>query len=42
MIAISGDDMIVGAHEGAGADGDALLADIEMEKASHFPGLIVF
>ncbi len=42
VIAVSGDDMIVGPHEGAGADGDAFLSDIEMEEASHLACLIVF
>ena len=42
MIAIGGDDVVVFGEQGDGADRDGFLACIEMEKAAHFPELVVF
>jgi hypothetical protein len=40
MVAVGGDDMVVGAHDRTAAGGDGLLSDIQMEKTSDFARLI--
>jgi len=42
VIAVGGDDVVVWTHEGARADGDAFLADVKVEEASHLSCLVVF
>ncbi len=40
VVAVGGDDVIVLAHERAGADGDGFLADVEVEEAADLAGII--
>jgi hypothetical protein len=40
VVAVGGDDVVVLAHERAAADGDGLLADVEVEKATDLLRLI--
>ncbi len=40
VIAVRGDHVVVGAHQRTATDGHGLLADIEVEKAADFLGLI--
>src|SRR4051812_33321907 len=42
VVAVSGDDMVIDAEQRAGADGHALLPDIEMEKAANLATVIGF
>ena len=42
VVAISRDDMVVGAHQRAGANSHAFLADVKMEKSTHFAALVGF
>ena len=41
VVAVGGDDVVVVAHERAGADGDGFLADVEVEEAAHFAAVVL-
>lgn len=41
VVAIGGDDVVVFAEEGDGADSDGFLTDVEVEEAGHFAALVV-
>ena len=41
VVAIGGDDVVVFAEEGDGADGDGFLSDVEVEETRHFAALVV-
>ena len=41
VVAVGGDDVVIVAHERAGADGDGFLADVEVEKAAHFSAVVL-
>src|SRR4030095_7921324 len=41
VVAISGDDVIVVAHEGAGPDRDRFLTDVEVEKSANFAPVVL-
>ena len=40
VVAVRGDDMVVLAHEGAAADGDGLLADVQVKEAADLLRLV--
>ena len=42
VVSIGRDEMVVGAAERNGADGYRFLADVKMQKASHFAGAVIF
>ena len=42
VVAVSGDDVIIGPHQRTSADGDAFLPDVQMQEAPHFSTLIGF
>ena len=42
VVTIGGDDLVAAVHQGGGADGNRLLADVKVEESPHDPLIVIF